>query len=463
MPAPQQLSLPGNAPPAPSFNGSSGNSPPLRLGKISVAQILGYGDEVRSQDPDIQSTGGKRPRYYIRPYVERIVNGEVVRVQERIYLRATTKRAAITEKNTVMATVNHSKYVIQSQMNFGEFLDYYIKEHVQKPENIGAGTRAKYESHIKNHIRPGFGHLPMALVDTKTIDSWLGEKARSGLSWSTRTDLRNLMCGIFTQARRWGYWKELNPAEDVTVGKQRAVRKPVKLTIEQTRDLLAALPRDVCIICEVALYCMLRISEVLGLQWQHIDLLSGKILVRQRWYRGDLDVVKSLRAERDVPLGKLADDLLARHPGAGHEDDFVFSVQTHVGDWKKTGACRDDRAISQHFLKPAAIKLGIYQKGFGFHAFRREAITEHGGVLGQMQTQRMAGHSKADMSQHYTLADFAAQERSVLAFQDRVRIKPDQAKPAGDPETQHPDKPFILKGFVVGPPRLELETSTVSR
>jgi integrase len=411
---------------------------------------------MRSQDPDIQQTEGKHPRFFIRPYVDRLVEGEIKRVQERIYLTADTKREAIREKNRVMETINNSKYVIQAQMNFDDLLDHYLKEHVRKPENLASGTRSKYESHIKNHVRPAFGHLPIALVNTRAIDIWLGDKAKAGLSWNTRVDLRNVMSAIFTQARKWGYWREQNPAEDATVGRERATREPVKLTLAETQKLLAALPKDVRLICEVALFCTLRISEVLGLQWRHIDFSTGRILVRQRFYRGDLDVVKTRKAVRDVPMGLLARDLKQMFPGAGHDDDFVFSVKTHGGRC----VCRDDRDINQHFLRPAAKTLGIYKVGFGFHAFRREAVTMHAQIMGSLQTQRMAGHSKADMTQHYTLSDFPAQEESVLALQNRVRkvvpIKTDQAKKPKPSKSADALNAEEVKGLGGGPERTRI-------
>lgn len=209
---------------------------------------------------------------------------------------------------------------------------------------------------------------------------------------------------------------------DATVGRKRAVRERRKLTIEETRALLAELPADVRLICETALYCTPRISEVLGLQWKHIDFASGLILVRQRFYRGDLDILKSDGSARDVPMGELVRDLAAIYPGSGHEDEYVFSVRTHTNE-KKPRVSRDDRDILQHFLRPAAEKLGLYWKGFGFHAFRREAVTEHAEKIGAAQAQRMAGHSKADMTLHYTLADRQAQEAAVRALQERVRGK----------------------------------------
>jgi hypothetical protein len=59
----------------------------------------------------------------------------------------------------------------------------------------------------------------------------------------------------------------------------------------------------------------------------------------------------------------------------------------------------------QHFLRPTAKRLGVYSLGLGFHAFRRKAVTEHAEVIGSAQAQLMAGHAKADMALHYTLAD----------------------------------------------------------
>lgn len=302
---------------------------------LSIAQILGLGDTMRIQDPELLVTKATG-RFYIRPYVDRIAAGKLVRRQERIYLQAAKRRDA-------------------------------------------------------------------------------------GLAFSTRQDLRNIMSGIFSQARRWGYWKEANPALDATAGRAREARPAVKLSLDQTRQVLAALPADVRLICEVALYCTLRVSEVLGLAWKHVDFNRGLIQIRQRFYRGDLDVVKTRKAERDVPMGQLAQELAALYPGPGHEDEFVFSVRTHVGRWKTSGTCRDDRDINQHFLRPTAKELGVYRPGFGFHAFRREAVTEYSRSIGVAQAQRMAGHAKADMSQHYTLADMVEQERAVRQLQKKVR------------------------------------------
>jgi hypothetical protein len=100
-------------------------------------------------------------------------------------------------------------------------------------------------------------------------------------------------------------------------------------------------------------------------------------------------------------MGDLATTMAVMYPGAGHEDEFVFNVRTHEGHYKKPRACRDDRDINQHFLRPAAKALGVYWIGFGFHAFRREAVTEMAPSLGTFRVGRLAGHSKPQMSMDY--------------------------------------------------------------
>ena len=225
----------------------------------------------------------------------------------------------------------------------------------------------------------------------------------------------------FTKAIEWGRWKDRNPMERVHVGRKRAAREQRKLTDDQTRRLLSALPYNVRLAACVCLFCTLRVSEVLGLQEKHLDFANRLIRVRQRFYRGDLDEPKNDRARRDVPMGYLADDL--KTLCKGDPERFVFQIETHPAWGKKTAICRDDRDLNQHFLRLAAKDLGFYWIGFGWHALRREAVTAIGSVLGIGQAMKMAGHSTADMSVHYTLSDQVAQENAVRARQETILDK----------------------------------------
>jgi integrase len=405
---------------------------------ISIAQLLG-GEQMprpRFQNPTICKTPGENATWYIRPWVDIIKDGKPDRSRKTITVGAVDtmgKREAIAKKNAIMATINRSDYVLQSQTNFGDFLDQYIRAYVRREGILAASTRAKYLTHIKNHIRPAFESRMLCEITTPLIESWLDDKALSrrvgegdqartlpGLSWAARTDLRNILSGIFTKAEDWGFWNDRNPVERVTVGRQVFAREKRKLTEDQQARILSGLPEDVCLIIETALFCLLRISEVLGLQEKHLDFEAEVIRVRQRFYRGDLDRPKNGKP-RDVPMGDLAGRLRTRL--TGNPDAFVFRVETKPRWGRERAICRDDRDIHQHFLRPVAEKLGLYWKGFGFHAFRREGVTATAARLGIAQAMRMAGHSKADMTLLYTLEDREAQQAAVEERQKRMRAK----------------------------------------
>ncbi len=129
-----------------------------------------------------------------------------------------------------------------------------------------------------------------------------------------------------------GQVKDQNPIQFVHAGRKRAAREKRKLTDDQTRHLLALQPQDVRLAVCVGLFCTLRVSETLGLQEKHLNFAAGVIHIRQRWYRGDLDVPKNENAKRDVPMGYLAGELQALCKG--DPERFVFQIVTHP-DWGK--------------------------------------------------------------------------------------------------------------------------------
>lgn len=372
----------------------------------------------RFQNPKVQQS--KNGTFFIRPWIDVITAAGIERKKKTIPLGPGSmgKRAAKTKCDEVMKTINRADYVLQSQIPFGEMLDNFLRGHASR---VGAVARCKYEALIKNHVRPAFGNLMIADVTTQKVQVWLDAKP---VSWSTKTDLRNLMSGIFSRAIEWGLYKDSNPIRFVHAGRRQLVLEKRKLEDDQTRRFLAALPYDLRVMCCTCLFCTLRVTEVLGLQEKHLDFARGVILIRQRYFRGDLDKrTKSDKSTRDVPMGYLATDL--KTMCAGNPDRFVFEIKTRPKWGREAAICRDDRQLMQHFLRPLAKKLGFYWKGFGFRSLRREAITAIGSVAGIGQAMNAAGHSHADTSLLYTLQDLSEQERGIRAHQMRIWGKPE--------------------------------------
>ena len=109
-----------------------------------------------------------------------------------------------------------------------------------------------------------------------------------------------------------------------------------------------------------------RISEILGLQPRDIDSQAQTISIRRRCYRDDIAEPKSKKSKRALEVGRLANELLELAK-AKPDDAFIFALED--------GNPPDARDLQRAVFRPAAIAVGIYQKGFGMHTFRRLNIS----------------------------------------------------------------------------------------
>ena len=71
--------------------------------------------------------------------------------------------------------------------------------------------------------------------------------------------------------------------------------------------MLARLSDPNLLIVETTIATGARISEILGLTWQNVNLKDGVIQIVQRNWRGDIDDPKSKTSKRPLTLGYLVD------------------------------------------------------------------------------------------------------------------------------------------------------------
>lgn len=371
------------------------------------------------QDPPLRKTKGANPRWYIRIRKRHVnADGEVSRKQTREYLGFCSDlpaKAAQRERQTALRRINSQIYSVSSQVSLQRFVVVYNEKHIP---TLGAGTQKKYRFHLANHIVPRFGEWKLTDVSTEEIQGFLNDKKAAGLSWWTRNDLRNILSSLFTKAKDFGYWRDANPVEPTTCGRKEAKREKRLLSDEQVLALLHELPAFLALIVRIADSTGLRVSEILGLKWENVDLELGWIEVVRRWSRGDLAQPKSDAARRSVPLGDLAGEMRDWHAYSAPESDSAFVFRDQVDQ------PYDDRNLNQHYLRPIAKRLGFYWQGFGFHSFRRGQIT---GVqsLGasSIEASKMAGHSRPQMTAEYTHMEKKRREDLVRMRQDRLKNK----------------------------------------
>jgi integrase len=371
----------------------------------------------RFQAPTVQQR--KNGTFFIRPWVD-VIKPDGTKGREKRVIDldgATSKREAQRIAKEKMEQVNQPDVVLLSQMTVGQLLDTYLAKHVDT--HLGVAAHAKYRSLIKNQIRPFFADSRLCEIRPLVLQEYFDDKRDAGLSWNTRTDIRNVLSGIFERATFWGYWKYKNPVEGIKVGRKQLVYMRHEWSVEDTQRLLAALPEDVRILCATGLLTTLRISEILGLREKHSDPHKRTLTIEERYYRGDISRTKTINSERIIPVSAWLAQELSKLL-LGDPERHIFRIATRP-DWgTRTSFCRDDRSIHRYFLKPAAIELGLYTKGFGFHDLRREAITRYEDQVGLVQASKVAGHSRPVMTLHYTKLETERLRTGVQNMEDRL-------------------------------------------
>jgi len=375
----------------------------------------------RFQMPEVERRDGARPYWRVRYWSDVLVGkGHIERKRKSKFLGycpttndseerkrrgEMTKREAEKLRTEFMAKkVNCTTQVIQSQIPLKDFVEVWQAKHVAQ---LGAAAQKKYNTQLKNHILKDLGELQLGEIDSELIQDWLNRKQ---LSWATKTDLRGILSGIFHKAQDWGYWQDRNPVEATSAGKKRAKRRKKLLSEHDAAALLEEFPPFLVLLIDLLRTTGCRVSEVLGLEVEHIDFATSWVRIEQRWWRGDLDVVKTEKGNRRLPLGNLVGRLCEHLNGRGQ--GFLFDR----GD----GQPYDDRDLMRDYIRPRAKSLGIYFEGLGFHSFRREVNT----LLQELgaspaEAQLIMGHSKPQMTSDYTVLQEARLTELVRRVQER--------------------------------------------
>ena len=89
--------------------------------------------------------------------------------------------------------------------------------------------------------------------------------------------------------------------------------------------MLARLEKPNLLVIETCIATGARISEVLGLQWRHINMVAGTIKIDQRVWHQEIGRPKSEDSKRTLGMGDLLDRYRAKAAEDGAtEEAFVL-------------------------------------------------------------------------------------------------------------------------------------------
>ena len=285
-------------------------------------------------------------------------------------------------------------------------------------------------------------------ISPREVEDWI---YHSFGSWSMRHAVRAIMGRIYRKAEEWGYWQEgaRSPIENVKIGKKSYKRPRQILSMEQTVRVLARLEDPYRLVIETCIATGARISEVLGLQWRHIDLDAGTIRIEQRVWRSDIGAPKTENSRRTLALGHLIERFIERAKAAEtNPDEWVFPQRREPSKPLWDSSVREE-------LHETARAEGCDFEGLGPHSFRRANISwrQQAGASA-IEASKIAGHSDVDMTADYTFVDLDRQDATTRALQERL-AKACKDQHQKSPPTPAPDGPPTPATPAEENPRLE--------
>ena len=266
-------------------------------------------------------------------------------------------------------------------------------------DGLAYSTAASYKSFLSRHLKPKWGAVALADMKPLAVAEWIKSLP---LAPKTKGHVRGILHLLFERAMLWELIDaQRNPIDLVKVrGASKRTRPIQVLRPEQIQKLLGLLREPYRAMVTVAICTGMRVSEVLALRWEHIDLKAGALLVQHGVVNGRIGDVKTPASNDYIPLDPAFASVLLELRGS-RTAGLLFP--SHI-----TGGCYFASEIQKDVLRPAGERIGVF--GLGWHCFRhtyRSLLDETGAPVGVQQ--KLMRHSNVSTTMNiYGLATLQA-------------------------------------------------------
>lgn len=190
---------------------------------------------------------------------------------------------------------------LRSDMLFGDWLDFWYQNY-SKPK-LRPTTQMGYENAIYKHIIPALGKIPLPELTTNDLQQFYGKLKKEGrlirkelygegvsdrTLWSCHTRIRTAL----DRAVQDGLIR-MNPAADCKLPPQNAKEMKVLSREEMQKFLVQAKEEGYFELFLLELATGLRRGEVLALQWDDLDFVTGELRIQRQVYRASGELVIS--------------------------------------------------------------------------------------------------------------------------------------------------------------------------
>ncbi len=241
--------------------------------------------------------------------------------RKRVYVYGKTRAEAREKLTALQRELDRGVRVPVENWTVQEYLEHWLRD-VVKP-NRAPKTHQGYELVVRRHIAPRIGRKKLRALSVQDVRRLVQELQDSGLRprgvqyvhSTLRAGLQNAMRDELVTRNVAKLVQVPTPRYEVGRG----------LTPDQARTLLASAEDDrLFALYVVAVYLGLRRGELLGLQWEHVDLDEETLQVVQTLQRvdGQLQLLppKTRTSRRTIPLPDPVVEALRAHKVAQNKE-----------------------------------------------------------------------------------------------------------------------------------------------
>jgi site-specific recombinase XerD len=307
---------------------SSGPHSTVSLATPSSLKAGGIVPRRRFQKGNI-SVRGKTPMRYgmfredaLKP------DGTFKRVRRRVLLGPVSSLSERAAWKLLQPHLDRVNAAAKLPPKSGITLDSFVKEwRSSVAVNLKGSTTRAAESHLRAHILPKLGSLPLTEINTKAVQWVVAYLATGGRSRKTVENVLLTLSSILRVAKSWDYACGGFTLADITMPRQGVRKEQRCFTDEEVGRIIVAAPEPFSTIFAVTAVLGLRIGEVLALRVSDLDFQRKIVRVRQSVDAATRTVqaVKSEASSADVPMPSQLESRLrahlAKHDG---KDELLF-------------------------------------------------------------------------------------------------------------------------------------------
>jgi integrase len=296
-------------------------------------------------------------------------NGTFKRVQRRVVLgpvSSLSERAAWKISQPYLDRVNATaKLPPKSGITLIQFVQEWRSS---VAVNLKGSTTRAAESHLRAHIIPKLGSLPLTEINTKTVQGFVAYLSTGRRSRKTVENVLLTLSSILRVAKSWDYACGSFKLADITMPREGVKKEQRCFTDEEVGTIIAAAPEPFGTVLAVTSILGLRIGETLALRITDLDFAKHVIRIRQSVDAATRNVqaMKSQASSADVPMPSQLQArpraLLRKHDG---KSELLFV--------NRRGRPFSANKLREKHLHPLLVKLGIPRGGF--HSMRHGAAS----------------------------------------------------------------------------------------